>query len=78
MSVNYNDLITVEEKRSILQQRITQFATEAYQHDLNKQTCEKVEDQAGVENAEKALNVLKAAIEIHQAELKSLPEPAVE
>lgn len=78
MSTDYSSLISNEEKRNILNQRIAQFAAEAYQHRLNKQTFEKLDDKAGVENSEKTLATLQAAIEVHQAELDSLPETAVE
>lgn len=78
MTIDYDSLLTVDQKRSILQQRIEQFAAEAYQHGLNKKTCESLEDLAGVENAEKTLLVLGKAIEVHTNELNSLPETAAE
>lgn len=78
MSVNYSELLTNDQKRNILQQRIAQFAAEAYQHELNKQTCQSLEDAAGIEAADKSLTVLAAAIEVHQTELNSIPsEPLV-
>jgi hypothetical protein len=73
MTVDYNSMLTDEQKRNILQQRISQFAAEAYQHSLNKQTCETLEDSAGIEAAEKSLSILNAALEVHQNELSSLP-----
>lgn len=78
MTINYDSILTVDQKRSILQQRITQFAAEAYQHELNKTTCESLEDTAGVENAEKAIALLEKAIEVHGNELNSLPAPQTE
>jgi hypothetical protein len=73
MTVDYNSMLTDEQKRNILQQRISQFAAEAYQHSLNKQTCETLEDTAGIEAAEKSLSILNAALEVHQNELNALP-----
>ena len=73
MTIDYTSLLTAEQKRGILQQRIAQFAAEAYQHSLNKTTCKSLEDNAGVENADKALAILEAAIATHQAELDALP-----
>lgn len=73
MAIDYGTLLTTEQKRNILQQRIAQFAAEAYQHSLNKQTNESLEDSAGSEAADKALTVLEAAIAVHQAELAALP-----
>jgi len=78
MTIDYSSLLTDEQKRNILQQRIAQFAAEAYQHTLNKQTCESLEDTAGVEAADKSLTILEAAISVHQAELNSIPAPVSE
>ena len=73
MTIDYNALLTNEQKRSIVQQRIAQFAAEAYQHELNKKTFESLEDQAQIESSSTAVTNLEAAIKIHQAELDSLP-----
>ena len=70
---DYASLLTDEQKRNILEQRIAQFASEAYQHSLNKTTCESLKDVAGVEAADKALVVLEAAIATHQTEFAALP-----
>lgn len=72
MAINYEDLLTVEQKRQILEQRITQFASEAWQHELNKQTCQAVGDTEGIESADNALTILGAAIAVHQAKLTEL------
>jgi len=74
MSIDYATLLTDEQKKNILSQRISQFAAEAWQHELNKQTCVKLNDDAGVESADNALAVLGAAIEVHQTELASLEQ----
>ena len=34
--MDYSSLLSADQKRSILEQRIAQFATEAYQHEINK------------------------------------------
>jgi hypothetical protein len=73
MTIDYNALLTDEQKRSIVQQRIYQFAAEAYQHELNKKTFESLEDEAQIESSNTALTNLEAVIRIHQAELDSLP-----
>jgi hypothetical protein len=71
--MDYSALITDEQKRNILSQRITQFASEAYQHSLNKTTCESLNDTEGIDAADKALTILEAAITTHQTELDSIP-----
>lgn len=73
MAIDYSSLLTNEQKKNILNQRIAQFAGEAWQHELNKQTCENLGDTAGVESAAKALEVLEAAINVHQTELAAIP-----
>ena len=72
MAIDYTALLTVEQKENILNQRISQFASEAWQHELNKQTCEQLSDEAGVTSADNALVILEAAITVHQNELASL------
>jgi hypothetical protein len=72
MAIDYTALLTVEQKQNILNQRISQFASEAWQHELNKQTCEQLNDEAGVTSAEKAITILESAINVHQNELASL------
>lgn len=72
MAIDYTTLLTAEQKRNILSQRISQFASEAYQHTLNKQTCESLGDTEGMEAADKALTILDAAITTHQSELDAI------
>jgi hypothetical protein len=75
MTIDYNNLLTPEQKRSIVSQRISQFAAEAYQHSLNRKSCENIDDQAGIESSDKALAILESALAVHEEELKSLPAP---
>jgi len=70
--MDYSTLLTTEQKKAILEQRIAQFATEAYQHDLNKKLANGNED--AVTAAENALTILEAAITLHQEELTKLGE----
>lgn len=73
MSLDFNQLLTTDQKRGILAQRVQQFALEAYQHHLNQATAEAVgnEELAAVSRA--ALVELEAAIKINQAALEALP-----
>ena len=72
MAIDFGSLLTDEQKASLIQQRISQFAGEAYQHTLNKATAEKLGATDQAETAEKNLELLEAAIEVHQAELAKL------
>jgi hypothetical protein len=71
MALDYSALLTDEQKKSILTQRIAQFATEAYQHEINKKMA--VGNAEAEAAATSALAILDNAIEIHQEELAKLP-----
>jgi hypothetical protein len=72
MAIDFNTLLTDEHKRSLLEQRLQQFASEAYQHELNRQIAEKVFDADAITTSEAALVTLETAIEVHQQELDLL------
>jgi hypothetical protein len=73
MSVNYDALLTNEQKRNIVSQRIAQFAAEAYQYALNKKTAEKLGSEEQIEQIDKQIELIEAAIAIHEEELATLP-----
>lgn len=68
--MDYSALLTDEQKRSILEQRIGQFAAEAWQHTINKQIAG--DNAEAVQAADDALAILDNAIKIHQEELAKL------
>ena len=72
MAIDYSSLLSDEQKKSILDQRLTQFAAEAYQHDINKQVASSAGNAEGVTAAEEALKALEAAIAVHQSELAKI------
>ena len=78
MAIDYSGLLSDEQKRSILTQRLTQFAAEAYQHEINKEVAEASNNEDGVKAAEDALAILETAISKHQSELAKLPAPSAE
>lgn len=78
MAVDYSSLLTDEQKKSILEQRLAQFALEAYQHDINKQVAEASDNAEGIKAAEEAMAILDKAIVVHQSELAKLPAPSAE
>lgn len=73
MSIDYGSLLGDDQKRSILQQRLQQFAAEAYQHEINKTVATAADNADGVKAAEDALAILDTAITVHQDELAKLP-----
>jgi hypothetical protein len=74
MAIDYSSILTPEQKRSILEQRIQQFAAEAFQHDLNRQVAENTGDTDGMANAAAAIATIDEAIAVHQNELVKLPD----
>jgi hypothetical protein len=70
--MDYASLLTNDQKRSIVEQRIAQFASEAYQHTLNKEVAK--DNPEAVAAADEALAILDNAIKVHQEELAKLGE----
>ena len=70
--MDYASLLTNDQKKSILEQRIAQFASEAYQHQINKLMAGNSAE--AIEAADSALAILDNAIKIHQEELAKLGE----
>jgi hypothetical protein len=72
MAIDYSSLLSTDQKRGILEQRLAQFASEAYQHTLNKEVAKN--DEAAVAAADEALAILDNAITVHQEELAKLED----
>jgi hypothetical protein len=70
--MDYSSLLSNDQKKSILEQRIAQFASEAYQHAINKQVAG--DNAEAIKAADDALAILDNAIKIHQDELAKLGE----
>lgn len=76
MAINFSELLSDDQKRTLIENRIAQFAAEGYQHTLNLTAAQNLEDEDLIEASQKAIDTLSAAIETHKAELATLP-PAV-
>lgn len=74
--MDYGQYLTDDQKRSILGQRLTQFAAEAYQHEINKQVAVASNNTEAVAAADAALVIIDEAILVHEAELAKLTSPA--
>ena len=74
MSIDFDSVLTTEQKTEILQQRITQFAAEAYQHTLNLRTAESLDSEEQIDAIKKNIEILEAAIKVHKEELNTLPK----
>jgi hypothetical protein len=78
MSIDFASLLSPEQKRNLLENRIQQFASEAYQYTLNLKTAEEVGTEDQVDGIKKSIAILESAIKVHQDELAVLPLPATE
>ena len=78
MSIDFASLLSPEQKRNLLENRIQQFASEAYQYTLNLKTAEEVGTEDQVDGIKKSIAILESAIKVHQDELAALPLPATE
>ena len=72
MAIDYSKYITDDQKKTLLAERLSQFAAEAYQHSINCQVAKSLGNDEGVKHAEDSLVILEAAIDAHEAELKTL------
>jgi hypothetical protein len=72
MSVDYNTLLTSDQKKQILEARLSQFASEAYQVTLNLATAEKLGNEEQIEKIKNNLELLETAINVHQEQLDTL------
>jgi hypothetical protein len=70
--MDFSELLSVDQRKEILEGRILNFAVEAYQVSLNKQVAESADDSVGVEQAANALSTLESAIKIYKDELASI------
>jgi hypothetical protein len=70
--MDFNKYLTVQQRTSIIQNRIAQFAAEAYQHSINLEVARSLNDEQAIANAENALSIITNAIEVHETELEAL------
>lgn len=61
-----------EQKRQIIEQRLTQFAAEKYQHELNLTLAQSMNDATAIQTATDAIAIIDQAISVHEAELSNL------
>ena len=68
--VNFAEMLDDNTKRSLLEQRIAQFAAEGYQHTLNKAVAEQSGNEEAVAQSDAAIAILSKSEE-HTSELQS-------
>lgn len=73
MAIDFGSLLSSEQKRQLLEGRIAQFASEAYQYSLNLKTAQALGSEEQANTIEESLKLLESAIQVHQEELATLP-----
>lgn len=73
MSEKFSDLLTNEQKRSILEQRLQGFAVEGYQIVINKQLAQAEGNEDAIRAADLNIETLEKAVDVYLAELQGLP-----
>lgn len=68
----FDSYLSRSNREAILRDRISRFASEAYQYDLNLKVALESGDDKSAEEAVTAINALKIAISVHENELSML------
>ena len=72
MAINYDNLLTADQKKAIIENRIQQFAAEAYQTELNKEIQVRQGNDEVAASYEETLSLIETAITVHEEELTKL------
>jgi hypothetical protein len=73
MSINFEELLSPEQKYALIEGKIQQLAIEGYQLQINKLAVNKLENASdAVASIDANLEVITKAIEAYQAELAKL------
>jgi hypothetical protein len=73
MSNEFSAYLNDEQQRSIILQRIQQFAVEGYQISINRKVAEASGDETVLAEIDKNIATLTQVIEAYKAELDALP-----
>lgn len=72
MAINYDAYISADQKKAIVENRLKQFAAEAYQTELNREIQIRQGDEQAVESCNVSLALIADAIDVHKEELAKL------
>jgi hypothetical protein len=80
MSIDFNSLLTVDERKAVVSQRVQQLAVEAYQLTLNLKVVNAQEEpsEQAITEITNNLNLLEQLIATYSEELTALSEEASE
>lgn len=79
MSIDFNTLLTVEERKSVVTQRVQQLAVEAYQLTINLKVLNAQEEpnEKALTEINNNLNLLEQMISVYNEELGTLVQEEV-
>lgn len=70
----FDSYLSKESRESVLLERISRFALEGYQYEMNLKFAIESGDVEGIKKAKEAIESLKKAIQLHSKELDALKE----
>lgn len=73
MTIDFLSLLTPEERREVLLKRISQLASQGYQHTLNKDAANQNGRLDLMAEADQAIVEIETTIKVYQNQLNSLP-----
>lgn len=68
----FDSYLSKSSREALLRERISRFASEAYQYDLNLKVAMESGDAKSAEEAVTAIDALRIAISVHENELSAL------
>lgn len=72
MAINYDELLTIDQKVQILNNRMSQLIVEGYQNSVGMKTAVKLNLQEQIDQIQHILNIIEASLVSHKEELDSL------
>ena len=70
----FDSYLSKSNREALLRERISRFALEGYQYELNLKFAIETDNKEGVKQAQEAIDSLKLAIKMHEEQLQSLKE----
>lgn len=76
--INYDDILSVEQKKNILNNRISQLIIEGYQNSVGMKVAINLNDQERIDQIQNILNIIEVSLLTHKQELDLLTESDTE
>jgi hypothetical protein len=73
MTIDFVSLLTPEERKEVLLKRISQLASQGYQHNLNRDAANRNGRADLMAEADEAISEIETTIKVYQDQLNSLP-----